>query len=108
MYYNTGLTSDINYGTKITVGMHMHVALHEIGHNFGTVRVFRQKVTLENAIGPHACSLEALLARVWLRVTDAISPESPLLLPVGTVPCVQTLKALTTTAPSALSTVQHT
>jgi hypothetical protein len=26
----------------------------------GTVRVFRQKFTLEDAIGPHTCSLEAL------------------------------------------------
>ena len=26
----------------------------------GTVRVFRQKFTLEDAIGSHACSLEAL------------------------------------------------
>jgi hypothetical protein len=33
----------------------------EIGYCFpGTVRVFRQKFTLEDAIGPHASSLEAL------------------------------------------------
>jgi dipeptidase len=28
--------------------------------NEGTVRVFRQEFTLEDAIGSHACSLEAL------------------------------------------------
>jgi hypothetical protein len=56
--------------------------------NVGTVRVFRQKVTLEDAIGSHACSLEANT-----RVTNGISLGSSLLLPVDTVNCVQTLKA---------------
>jgi hypothetical protein len=53
----------------------------------GTVRVFRQEFTLEDAIGSHACSLEANM-----RVTNAISLGRPFLLPVGTVNCVQTLK----------------
>jgi hypothetical protein len=53
----------------------------------GTVRVFRQKFTLEDAIGSHACSLETNT-----RVTNDIPLGSSLLLPVDTVNCVQTLK----------------
>jgi hypothetical protein len=56
----------------------------------GPVRVFRQKFTLEDAIGSHACSLEALTR---VRVANGIPLGCPLLLPVGTVNCVQTLKA---------------
>jgi hypothetical protein len=52
------------------------------------VRVFRQKFTLEDAIGSHTCSPQANM-----RVTNGILLECPLLLPVGTVNCVQTLKA---------------
>jgi hypothetical protein len=55
------------------------------GH--GTGRVFRQKFTLEDAIGSHACSLDANM-----RVTNDIPLGSSLLLPVCTVNCVQTLK----------------
>jgi hypothetical protein len=51
------------------------------------VRVFRQKFTLEDAIGSHACSLEASR-----RVTNDIPLGCPLFLPVHTVNCVQTLK----------------
>jgi hypothetical protein len=53
------------------------------------VRVFRQKFTLEVAIGSHACSLEANM-----RVTNGIPLGSSLLLPVHTVIWVQTLKAM--------------
>jgi hypothetical protein len=53
------------------------------------VRVFRQKFTLEDAIGSHACSLEANT-----RVTTGIPLGSSLLLPLCTVNCVQTLKGL--------------
>jgi hypothetical protein len=53
----------------------------------GTVRVFRQKFTLEDAIGSHACLLEANT-----RVTNGIPLGSSLRLPVCTVNCVQTLK----------------
>jgi hypothetical protein len=53
-----------------------------------TVRVFRQKFTLEDGIGSHACSLEANT-----RVTNGIPLRSSLLTPVCTVNCVQTLKA---------------
>jgi hypothetical protein len=60
------------------------VALFRIG----TVRVFRQKSTLEDVIGSHACSLESSS-----RVTNGIPLGWPLLLPVHTVNCVQTLKA---------------
>jgi WD40 repeat protein len=55
----------------------------------GTVRVFRQKLTLEDAIGSHACSLEANM-----RVTNGIPLGSSLLLPACTVNCVQTRKGL--------------
>ena len=41
---------------------------------WGTVRVLRQKFTLEDAIGSHACSLEANM-----RVTNGIPLGSPLL-----------------------------
>jgi hypothetical protein len=51
------------------------------------VRGFRQKFTLEDAIGSHACSLEANT-----RVTNGIPLGSSLLLPVEAVNCVQTLK----------------
>jgi hypothetical protein len=52
-----------------------------------TVRVFELKFALEDAIGSHACSLEANM-----RVTNGIPLGSPLLIPVVTVNCVQTLK----------------
>ena len=54
------------------------------------MRVFRQKFTLEDAIGPHASSLEASR-----RVTNGIPLGCPRFLPVHTVNCVQTLKAKT-------------
>jgi hypothetical protein len=54
----------------------------------GTVRVFRQKFTLEDAIGSHAFSLEANT-----RVTNGIPLGSSLLLPVDAVNSVQTRKA---------------
>jgi hypothetical protein len=47
---------------------------------------FRQVVALEDAIGSHACSLEA-----GRRVTNGIPLGRPLFLPVHTVNCVQTL-----------------
>jgi hypothetical protein len=53
----------------------------------GTVHVFRQKVTLEDAIGSHACPLQANM-----RVTNGIPLGSSLLLPVCTVNCAATLK----------------
>jgi hypothetical protein len=49
---------------------------------------FWQKFTLEDAIGSHACSLEANT-----RVTNGIPLGCSLLLPVDTVNCVQALKA---------------
>ena len=51
------------------------------------MRVFRQNFTLEDAIGSHACSLVASR-----RVANGIPLGCPLLLPVHTVNCVQTLK----------------
>jgi hypothetical protein len=55
--------------------------------SFCTVRVFGQKLTLEDAIVSHACSLEASR-----HVTNGIPLGCSLLLPVHTVNCVQTLK----------------
>jgi para-nitrobenzyl esterase len=55
--------------------------------NEGTVRVFRQKSTCEDAIGSHACLLEAKMC-----VTNGIPRESSLLLLVDTVNCLATLK----------------
>ena len=55
---------------------------------------FRQKFTLEDAIGPHACSLEASRC-----VTNGIPLGCSLLLPVGTANCVQTLQATMPLAP---------
>jgi hypothetical protein len=54
------------------------------------VRVFRQTFTLEDAIGSHACSLEANMS-----VTNAFHLGWPLPLTVVTVNSVQTLKATT-------------
>jgi hypothetical protein len=67
----------------------------------GTVLVFRQEFTLEDAIGSHACSREANM-----RVTNGIPLGRSLLLPVGTVICVQTLKAtVASTAVLVMATV---
>jgi hypothetical protein len=52
------------------------------------VRVFWQNFTLEDAIGSHACSLQANM-----RVANGIPFGCSLLLPVDTVNCVRTLKA---------------
>jgi hypothetical protein len=57
----------------------------------GTVLVFRQDFALEDAIGPHACSLEANMS-----VTNGIPLGSPRLLPVDTVNYVDTLKVRST------------
>jgi hypothetical protein len=57
-------------------------------HMNGSVRVFRQECALDDAIGSHACSLEAIM-----RVTNGIPLGCSLLLPIGTVICVRTLKA---------------
>jgi hypothetical protein len=48
---------------------------------------FREKLALDDAIGSHACSLEAIIC-----VTNGIPLGCSLLLPVGTVNSVQTLK----------------
>jgi hypothetical protein len=61
----------------------------------GTVRVFRQTFTLEDAIGPHASSLEASR-----RVTNGIPLGSSLFLPVDTGNCVQTLKECDSSEPT--------
>jgi hypothetical protein len=54
-----------------------------------TVRVFRLKFPLEDAIGSHACSLQANM-----RVTNDIPLGSSLSYQIGTVNCVATLKAV--------------
>jgi hypothetical protein len=56
-------------------------------HAAGTVRVFRRKSMIEDAIGSHACSLQASR-----RVTNGIPLGCPSLSPVYTAICVQPLK----------------
>jgi hypothetical protein len=53
----------------------------------GTVRGYRQEIMLEDAIGFHACSIEASM-----RVTNNIHLGCPLFLPGHTVNCLQTLE----------------
>jgi hypothetical protein len=65
----------------------VYTYLWTVPERAGTVLFFRQKFTLEDAIGSHACSLEANM-----RVTNGIPLGSSLLLPVCTVNCAQTLK----------------
>jgi hypothetical protein len=69
-------------------------SLRDMCLHFGTVHVFRQKFTLEDAIEFHAFAPLEALASVC--VTSGIPLGSQLLLPVGTVNSVQTLKVLTT------------
>jgi hypothetical protein len=57
-----------------------YVANGWLGMLLGTVRVFRQQSTLDDAIGSHTCSLEASR-----RVTNSIPLGCPLLLPGYTV-----------------------
>jgi hypothetical protein len=59
------------------------------GKSKGTARVFRLEFTLEDAIGSHACSLDANM-----RVTNGIPLGCPLFLTVHTVNCVETLKVI--------------
>jgi hypothetical protein len=73
-----------------------HIGL--IGLPGSTVRGFRQKFTVEDAIGFHAFApLEASR-----RETNDIPLGCPLFLPVHTVNCVQTLKALARIVPNDL------
>jgi WD40 repeat protein len=60
---------------------------HDRIYTGGPVRVFRQKSSLEDAIGSHACSLEANM-----RVINGSSLGSSLLLPGCPINCIQTLK----------------
>jgi hypothetical protein len=77
----------LSQGGKVPVGLvSSNVGGTAVERWSGPMRVFRQKVTLEDAIGSHACSLEANM-----RVTNGIHLGCPLLLPVGTVNCIQTL-----------------
>jgi hypothetical protein len=75
--------------------MCQHVEERELLFRAGTlhrhVARFRQGCTLDDAIGSHACTLEANM-----RVTNGIPLRCPLLLPGHTVNSVQTLKAFGT------------
>jgi ankyrin repeat protein len=68
----------------------------------GTVRVFRREFTLDNAIGSHACSLEARFKcelQASRRVTNGIPlwcSSSYRFLPVHTVNCVQNTEGVHT------------
>jgi hypothetical protein len=67
-----------------------------------TLLFFRQKFTLEDAIGSHACSLEANM-----RVTNGIPLRCSLVLPVDTANCVQTLKAHRVVGERTVVPAQH-
>jgi hypothetical protein len=88
-YDATGKNSTTTVAPLLTVGV-KEVAKRGLGYHTDPqcpVRVFRQKFTPEDAIGSHGRSLETNM-----RVTNGIPLGSSLLLPVGTVHCVQTLK----------------
>jgi hypothetical protein len=94
MVQSLGLGVPVNIYPDLLIAKQMTEHMKDCGDflnalNGGTVRVFRQKFTLEDAIGSHACSLEANT-----RVTNGIPLGSTLLLPVCTVNCVETLKAI--------------
>jgi ABC-type multidrug transport system fused ATPase/permease subunit len=61
--------------TSLTIAPGVHIVE-------GTVRVFRQKFTLEGAIGSHACSLEANMLEANMRVTTMAFSLGSSLLPV--------------------------
>jgi hypothetical protein len=61
--------------------------LNKLPKNWGYGALFLQEFTLEDAIGSHACLLEANT-----HVTNGIPLGSSILLPVDTVNCVATLK----------------
>jgi large subunit ribosomal protein L22 len=99
----TKLNAEVNNGVADGANMHIFESYVGKGNNMdriryhaqgrsGTVRVFQQKFTLEDAIGSHACSLEAS-SQAIKRVTNGIPLGCPLFLPVHTGNCVQTLKA---------------
>jgi hypothetical protein len=83
---NCGKQSNHTFGDYPQIMMHSEMCLIIEGDTLYGAR-FRQKFTLEDAIGSHACSLEANT-----RVTNGIPLGSSLLLPVCTVHCVQTPK----------------
>ena len=70
--------------TRNTQGLATNTSLEYLylGNNgitgYGTVRVFRHNFALKDAIGSHACLLEANM-----RVTNGISRGSSILLPVS-------------------------
>jgi hypothetical protein len=76
------------YGARFHHGF-CYVRVSNIACDCCAVRVFRQESTFEDAIGSHACSLEASM-----HVTNGTPLGCSLLLPVGTVNCVpcETLK----------------
>ena len=73
----------------------------------GTVLVSKQEVALEDAIGSHACSLEAL-SSPCTRVANAIPLGCPLPLTVTTVKSFQTRKVETVRQPVGLDAVGAT
>jgi hypothetical protein len=76
------------YIPDVMLGQHQRVATADV-----MVRcAFRQKFTLEDAIGSHACSLQANTLQANMRVTNGNPLGCSLLLPVDTVNYVQPLK----------------
>ena len=63
-------TTNAGYHSNMTTLLTGETKVAEL---YGTVRVFRKKIYLEDAIGSHACSLEASM-----RVTNGIPLGRPL------------------------------
>jgi hypothetical protein len=86
---STALTVVIINHVETSKGSAQEVAaITDLSKTGGTVRAFRQKFTIEDAIGSHACSLEAST-----RVTNGSPLGYPPPLTVTTVNSVKTLKA---------------
>jgi hypothetical protein len=73
----------------LAVGVMKMSSAELLSVNKGTVLVFRQEFTLEDAISIHTCLLASSR-----RVTHSIPLRWPLLVPVHTVNCVPTRKEL--------------
>jgi hypothetical protein len=81
---NHQLRHTMLHGLKVS----MLLVVEQLHVSTRTVGVFDRNLHFEDAIGSHACSLQANM-----RVNNGIPPGCSLLLPVDTVNCVQTLKA---------------
>jgi hypothetical protein len=84
-YYTERMAAEVGWNTWLSNDMLTHALLPH-----GTVCAFRHKFTLDDAIGSHACSREALLCVCLIPFLSGVH----CFLPVGTVTSVQTRKGL--------------